>query len=33
VAVIRTNHGQAGEATFSCFGLLNNREVTLATEI
>jgi hypothetical protein len=33
VAVIRANHGQAGEAAFSCFGLLNNREVAPAAEI
>ena len=33
VAVIRANHGQAGEPAFSCFGLLNNREVAPAAEI
>jgi len=33
VAVIRANHGQAGEAAFSCFGLPNNREAAPAAEI
>jgi hypothetical protein len=33
VAVIRANHGQAGEPAFSCFGLLHNREVAPAAEI
>ena len=33
VTVIRTNHGQAGEPAFSCFGLLYNREAAPATEV
>src|SRR6476661_5378902 len=33
VAVIRANHGQAGESAFSCFGLPNNRESPQAAEI
>jgi hypothetical protein len=33
MAVIRTNHGQAGEPAFSCFGLPHNREVAPAADI
>src|SRR5262249_24875089 len=33
MAVIRTNHGQASEPAFSCFGLPYNREVAPAVEI
>src|SRR5215472_8750162 len=33
VAVIRANHGQAGEPAFRCFGLVHNREVPLGIKI
>src|SRR5262249_22798837 len=33
MAVIRANHGQAGEPAFSCFGLPHNGEVAPAAEI
>ena len=33
VAVIRTNHGQAGEPAFSCFGLLYCREAVPTADI